>query len=70
VEGTFECGDEPSASIKGGEFLNYLTTGLASHEEFCSMELVKAQKGLFSAHSSMPTITSAPKPSVHAESRT
>jgi hypothetical protein len=27
VAGTFECGNEPSGSIKCGEFLDYLRTG-------------------------------------------
>ena len=31
-------GDEPSGSIKCGEFLNYLQTQLASQEGLCSME--------------------------------
>jgi len=37
--GRYECGDEPSSSIKCGEFLEYLKASLASQEGICSMEL-------------------------------
>jgi hypothetical protein len=33
-------GNEPSASVKGGEFLDNLSVLLASQEELCSMEFV------------------------------
>jgi len=35
---TCEYGDEPSGSIKCGEFLDYLQNHLASQEGLCSME--------------------------------
>jgi hypothetical protein len=38
VAGCCEHGDEPSGSIKCGEFLDYLSVLLASQEELCSME--------------------------------
>jgi len=37
VVGTFECSNEPSGSIKCGEFLDSLNL-LASQEGLCSME--------------------------------
>jgi hypothetical protein len=40
VAASFEHGNEPSSSIKGGEFLDYLSVLLASQEGLCSMELV------------------------------
>jgi hypothetical protein len=40
VAGCCEHDDEPSGSIKCGEFLDYLSVLLASQEGFCSMELV------------------------------
>ena len=33
-----ECGNEPSGSIKCGEFLDQLQTKLASQEGLCTME--------------------------------
>jgi hypothetical protein len=41
VAGSCEHGNEPSGSIKFGEFLDYLSVPLASQEGLCSMELVK-----------------------------
>ena len=38
VAGTCGYGEEPSGSIKCGEFLDYLPTRLASQEGLCSME--------------------------------
>jgi hypothetical protein len=38
--GSCEYGNEPSVSIKGGEFLDYLIVLLASQEGLCSMKLV------------------------------
>jgi hypothetical protein len=40
VAGACECGDEPSGSVKRGEFLDYEVDAdqLASQEGFCSME--------------------------------
>jgi hypothetical protein len=40
VAGSCEHGNEPSGSIKCGEFLDYLSLLLASQEGLCSMELV------------------------------
>jgi hypothetical protein len=40
VAGSCEHGNEPSASIKCGEFLDWLSVLLASQEGLCSMELV------------------------------
>jgi hypothetical protein len=40
VAGCCEHGDEPSGSIKCGEFPDYLSVLLASQEGLCSMELV------------------------------
>jgi hypothetical protein len=40
VAGSCEHGNEPSGSIKCGEFLDYLSVLLASQEGPCSMELV------------------------------
>jgi hypothetical protein len=40
VVGSCEHGNEPSCSIKCGEFLDYLSVLLASQEGLCSMELV------------------------------
>jgi hypothetical protein len=40
VEGSCENGNEPSGSIKCGEFLDYLSVLLASQGGLCSMELV------------------------------
>jgi hypothetical protein len=41
VVGSCEHGNEPSGSIKCGEFLDYLSVLLASQEGLCSMELVR-----------------------------
>ena len=38
MTGTYECGNEHSGSVKCGEFLEQLKTGLASQEGLCSME--------------------------------
>jgi len=38
MAGTCEYGDEPSGSIKCGEFLDQLQNQLASQEGLCSME--------------------------------
>ena len=38
MAGTCEYGDEPSGSIKYGEFLDWLQNQLASQEGLCSME--------------------------------
>ena len=35
---TCECGNEPSGSIKRGEFLRRAENRLASQDGFCSME--------------------------------
>jgi hypothetical protein len=40
VAGCCEYGDEPSGSIKCGEFLDWLSVLLASQEGLFSMELV------------------------------
>jgi hypothetical protein len=40
VAGSCGHGSEPSDSIKGGEFLGYLSILLAFQEALCSMELV------------------------------
>jgi hypothetical protein len=40
VASSCEHGDEPSGSIKCGEFLDQLSVLLASQEGLCSMELV------------------------------
>jgi hypothetical protein len=40
VANSCEQGDEPSCSIKCGEFLDWLSVLLASQEGLCSMELV------------------------------
>jgi hypothetical protein len=40
VAGSCEHGDEPSGSIKCGEFPDQLSVLLASQEGLCSMELV------------------------------
>jgi hypothetical protein len=40
VGGSCEHVNEPSGSIKCGEFLDYLSVLLASSEGLCSMELV------------------------------
>jgi hypothetical protein len=44
VAGSCVHGDEPSGSIKCGEFLEYLSVLLASQEGLCSMELVKYER--------------------------
>ena len=36
--GHFECGNEPSGSIKSGEFSDYLQNRLASQEGLCFVE--------------------------------
>ena len=33
-----ECGNEPSGSVKGGEFLDQLQNQLASQEGLCTLE--------------------------------
>jgi len=38
VAGTCECGNEPSGSIKCGEFIDKLKIRLTSQEGLCSME--------------------------------
>jgi hypothetical protein len=38
--GTGEHGNEPSGSMKDGEFLDQLSVLLAPQDELCSMELV------------------------------
>jgi hypothetical protein len=40
VAGSCEHGNEPSGSIKCGEFLDWLSILLASQEGLCFMELV------------------------------
>jgi hypothetical protein len=40
VVGSCEHSNEPSGSMKGGEFLDWLSILLLSQEELCSMELV------------------------------
>jgi hypothetical protein len=40
VVGSCEDGNEPSDSIKAGEFLDWLSLLLASQEGLCSLELV------------------------------
>jgi hypothetical protein len=40
VAGSCEHGNEPSGSIKCGEFLDWLSVLLASEEELCFLELV------------------------------
>jgi hypothetical protein len=40
VASSCEHGDEPSGSIKCGEFLDQLSVLLASQEGLCSMDLV------------------------------
>ena len=40
MAGTCEGGNEPSVSVKCGEFLYQLQNQLASQEGLCSMELV------------------------------
>ena len=40
MAGTCECGNEPSVSIKCGEFLDLAENRLASQEGLCSMEYV------------------------------
>jgi hypothetical protein len=40
VAGSYEHGNEPSGSIKCGEFLDWLSIFLVSKEGLCSMELV------------------------------
>jgi hypothetical protein len=42
VAGYCEHGDEPSGSIKCGEFPDYLSVHSASQEGLCSMELVSS----------------------------
>ena len=37
VAGCCECGNEPSGSIKGGEFLDQTETRFASQEGLCCM---------------------------------
>jgi hypothetical protein len=37
MTGTCECGNEPSGSIKRGEFLDWLRNRLVSEEGHCSM---------------------------------
>jgi hypothetical protein len=44
VAGSCEHGNEPSGSIKCGEFLDWLSVLLASQEGLCSMELVKVNE--------------------------
>jgi hypothetical protein len=39
VAGSCDHFNRPSGSIKGGEFLDYLSVLLASQEELCCMEL-------------------------------
>jgi hypothetical protein len=41
VAGSYEHGNEPSSSIKGGEFLYYLSVLLASQTGLCSLQLVQ-----------------------------
>jgi hypothetical protein len=43
VAGSCECGNEPSDSVKCGEFLELAEKLLASQEGLCSMELVELQ---------------------------
>jgi hypothetical protein len=38
VAGTCECGNEPSGSVKCGEFLDIVGNRLYSQEGLCSME--------------------------------
>jgi hypothetical protein len=45
LTGFSEHGNEPSGSIKSGEFLDWLSVQLASQEGLCSMELVISLKG-------------------------
>jgi hypothetical protein len=40
VAGSCEHGNEPSVSIKCGEFIGWLSMLLVSQEGLCSMELV------------------------------
>jgi hypothetical protein len=47
VAGTCECGNEPSGSIKCGEFLDCAENWLASEERLCCMELLDYSVGLF-----------------------
>jgi hypothetical protein len=47
VAGSCENGNEPSGSIKCGEFLDYLSVLLASQEGLCSMELVSYNFSVF-----------------------
>jgi hypothetical protein len=44
VAGSCEHGNEPSGSIKCGEFLDYLSVLLASQEGLCSMEIVSSKQ--------------------------
>jgi hypothetical protein len=46
VAGSCKHGNEPSGSIKDGEFFNYLSLLLASQEGLCSIELVAADDEL------------------------
>ena len=38
VADAYECGNEPSGSVKCGEFLDQLQTQLASKEGLCTMD--------------------------------
>jgi len=40
VAGAYECGNEPSGSIKSREFLELLEDLLASQEGLCSIEFM------------------------------
>jgi hypothetical protein len=44
VAGFCEHGNEPFVSIKGGEFLEYLSVLLASQEGLCFMQLASFDK--------------------------
>jgi hypothetical protein len=46
VAGSCEHGNETSGSIKGREFLGYLSELLASQEGLCSMELITQELSL------------------------
>jgi hypothetical protein len=51
-----EHGDEPSGSIKCGEFLDYLSVHLASQEGLCSMELVSYHFGVGGVNNYEPVL--------------
>jgi hypothetical protein len=40
MAGSCEVDSEPSGSIKGGEFLGYMSAVLTSQEGLCSMEFI------------------------------